>query len=217
VFDYYNQTSSGADGPVLVYSTANLSPQEHTVTIKNLFDSRGTLNQGYGQLNVDHFVIIPIDPTALTTSSSSSSTSTTPTSSSSPSLTQSHSTQSTTPTPKPAGGSDNHAGAIAGGVVGGLAGLALVAAGLFLLMRWDRKRASARSAPLMAQSAGYPGSGTTAATPELWNATPPPVGGSAQPIGALYNPNDPRTFPPPPTPGPPATQSATYTQRTPEL
>jgi len=52
VFDYYNQSSGQGEGPVLVYHTDSLSPQEHTVTIKNLFDARGTLNLGYGQLNV---------------------------------------------------------------------------------------------------------------------------------------------------------------------
>ncbi|KAF9512635.1 hypothetical protein BS47DRAFT_1345224 [Hydnum rufescens UP504] len=162
VFDYYNGTSNGSDGPVLVYSTDSLSPEQHTVSIKNLVDSRGTLYMGYGQLNVDHFFIIPVSPGATTIESSTSSTS---------------------PTAKP-GGSSNHVGAIAGGVGGGVAGLALISLALFLFLRRGRRRAV-----LHLSCPKIPG-----ATPEYWN-TPSPS--SAPPIGRLYDPNDSRTYPPP--------------------
>ncbi|KAF9512637.1 hypothetical protein BS47DRAFT_1049182 [Hydnum rufescens UP504] len=49
LFDYYNSSNKGTDGPLLVYSTGTLSPEQHTVRIKNLFDVRGTLNLGYGE------------------------------------------------------------------------------------------------------------------------------------------------------------------------
>ncbi|KAF9505119.1 hypothetical protein BS47DRAFT_1386039, partial [Hydnum rufescens UP504] len=110
LLDYYNSSNTGTDGPLLVYSTGTLSPEQHTVRIKNLFDVRGTLNLGYGQLNVDRFVIIPVPGGATSTSTSPSATTIL---SSTAVLTSS--TQSSTAKP---GGSNNHAGAIAGGWLG---------------------------------------------------------------------------------------------------
>ncbi|KAF9512639.1 hypothetical protein BS47DRAFT_1382887 [Hydnum rufescens UP504] len=164
VFDYYNSSGRGTDGPVLVYSTGNLSPAEHTVRIKNLFDVRGTLNRGYGQLNVDHFVIIPLSADVTSSSTSSAA----PSSTSSPARTSS--TQSSSPTAKP-GGSSNHTGAIAGGVAGGVVGLAVISLALFLFLR--KRRRPGYTAPPMTENPGYPGSDTTGLTPEYWNTTSP--------------------------------------------
>ncbi|KAF9517714.1 hypothetical protein BS47DRAFT_1389682 [Hydnum rufescens UP504] len=175
VFDYYNGTSNGTDGPVLVYSTYSLSPEEHTVSIKNLFDARGTLDLGYGEMNVDHFVITPVSPNPTSTSTSPSST---PVSSS---AAQTSSTQSSTPTAKP-GHSSNHVSAIAGGVAGGVVGLALISVALFIFLR--RGRGQGSSAPLMTQDPGEPESGTTDAAPEHRDSTLPQ--GSGPPIARLY-------------------------------
>ncbi|KAF9515937.1 hypothetical protein BS47DRAFT_730530 [Hydnum rufescens UP504] len=116
VVDYYNKSSPGTAFPVLLYSVASLSPAVHRIYIRNQFDARGTFGSGYGEINVDHFVVIPVD---AATTSSAVSTSTSSSSSSSPSAT----TSSATPTPA-VRSSNNHAGAIAGGVVGGVVGLA---------------------------------------------------------------------------------------------
>ncbi|KAF9512641.1 hypothetical protein BS47DRAFT_1363046 [Hydnum rufescens UP504] len=204
LLDYYNSSNTGTDGPLLVYSTGTLSPEQHTVRIKNLFDVRGTLNLGYGQLNVDRFVIIPV-PGGATSMSTSPSATTIP--SSTAVLTSS--TQSSTAKP---GGSNNHAGAIAGGVVGGMVGLALISLALFLVFR--RGRRPGYTAPPMTENTGYPDSDRTGAALQ-YRKYKAPLGGSGPWIGTPYefsvtrlSPNDPRIYPRPPAPGPSLFQSS---------
>jgi len=96
--------------------------------------------------------------------------------------------------------SNNHAGAIAGGVVGGVAGLALIALALFFLMRRrQRDRNTNGGAPglpmAQAKATDYSSSEVTSGTLHpggYWGQQPPD-----QAVPALYDPNDPRTFPPP--------------------
>ncbi|KDQ07192.1 hypothetical protein BOTBODRAFT_39028 [Botryobasidium botryosum FD-172 SS1] len=64
------------------------------------------------------------------------------------------------------GGSSNHTGAIVGGVIGGLAGLALLIGGIFMFMRWRKRDRTAPSQKAMTddRSSWYPAS-TTVGSP----------------------------------------------------
>jgi len=94
--------------------------------------------------------------------------------------------------------SSNHAGAIAGGVVGGVAGLALIALALFLLMR--RRQTKGGTPAAQTKVADYSSSEVTSGTLRpggYWGQQPPD-----QVLPTVYDPNDPRTFPPPLSSGP---------------
>jgi len=133
LIDALNTSTNGTQPPILLYAKYDLSYAVHNITIANLFDSRATINNnpngpgGYGQMNLEHLLLIApaTPPTSSTQGSSSGSRTSAETSSS-----------SSSPTAPAAGGSSSsNTGAIAGAVVGGLAALASIAVILFFLFR----------------------------------------------------------------------------------
>ncbi|EJU02503.1 hypothetical protein DACRYDRAFT_116178 [Dacryopinax primogenitus] len=118
-----NITTNGSEPPRLLYSVYNLTYAIHNVSCTNLFDPRTSIKfptPSYGQMNLDHFVLV--SPTTPPTSTSTSS------------------TQPDGTATAGAGGSSSsgsHVGPIVGGVLGGIAGLVI----LFLLFFffWWRK------------------------------------------------------------------------------
>ncbi|KAF5009592.1 hypothetical protein FDECE_4196 [Fusarium decemcellulare] len=84
------------------------------------------------------------------------------------------------------GASKTNTGAIAGGVVGGVAGLALVSLGIFYLFRRQKKKYTAGSPPAY-QPPGAPGAPMAGADPKAgWPA--------GQQQGYQYDPNSPSTL-----------------------
>ena len=99
------------------------------------------------------------------------------------------STTGLTPTSTSSGGGGSNVGAIAGGVVGGLAGLGmLVAFAVWFIMKKTRSK--------VAPSSAFMSSRQTPSNYDHPNYEPPPV--SARPLSppqVVYNPSDPSTFP----------------------
>ncbi|KAH8890033.1 hypothetical protein GQ53DRAFT_179664 [Thozetella sp. PMI_491] len=92
-----------------------------------------------------------VNPTSIPSSSTPTTTTQPPTTTSSSSTSTSFSSTSTSttpsPTPAPDSGSSTPVGAIAGGVVGGVAVLALVAFGIWWIMRKSKKDKAANAPP----------------------------------------------------------------------
>ncbi|KAK1754697.1 hypothetical protein QBC47DRAFT_403108 [Echria macrotheca] len=134
---------------------------------------------------------------ARRSSSSSDAGTTTPASSSAKTTT----TFTSTPTPAPAPSSTN-VGAIAGGVVGGVAALGLIILGIWYLIRQNKKdkndpSASPSAAANVGPAGGYGGPGGPGAPPpQMMQNTPPPAqgyyGGASPPTMAGFAPVDPR-------------------------
>ncbi|EJU02505.1 hypothetical protein DACRYDRAFT_116180 [Dacryopinax primogenitus] len=127
--DALNTTADGSDPPRLLYSKDDLSYAFHNVTILNLFDSRATIggqhNGGYGQINMDRFLLItPSTPPSSSTSGDASNVT-------SPSSVAEGSTSP--PSPR------SNTRAIVGGVIGGIIGLAIIVALILLFLRFRRR------------------------------------------------------------------------------
>jgi len=133
-FDALNASTNGSEDPRLLYSNYGLTYAIHNVTVVNTDDPWATIQNatdgGYGQMSLDRFVLV--DPSSSATSSVASPTSA-PKSSGSTSATSSASIG-----PVPAGGESsnrsNSVGAMAGGIAGGVVGLACIALLLWLLL-----------------------------------------------------------------------------------
>ncbi|KZO94277.1 hypothetical protein CALVIDRAFT_600189 [Calocera viscosa TUFC12733] len=138
--DALNTSTNGTEPPRLLYSKYDLSYAVHNVTIANLFDQRATINNAtngaYGQITMDRFVLI----TPATPPSSSAGAQSSTHSSGSTSASGSPSSSAAAGTSGSAGSSQSNTGAIAGGVIGGIAVIAIIAALIFFFMRRRNQR-----------------------------------------------------------------------------
>lgn len=57
--NYYNSTpDDGHIVPSIRFKATTLTPIQHTIRIKNVFDANGTINGGYGRLNVRLLLLV---------------------------------------------------------------------------------------------------------------------------------------------------------------
>jgi len=134
---YSSTATDAAPACSNVYSVSNLTYGSHTAVIQNT---------GSAYLALDSATIDETDPASVVSSSSSSleTSQSSQTSASSSSFATSTSSSSSSLAPSAAQRGTSHTGAIAGGVVGGVAAILIVLGLLFLLSRRRRRQRTAQ-------------------------------------------------------------------------